>query len=323
MYKNIKNYFHWKGLFSDVQSFVRRCKQCQKCKHSIPNIEPLRKTTTASSAFDKIYLDLMGPIEIDSEGNKYVLTIQCELSKYIEAFPLKNKEAVTVASSFVNNFILKYGIPRETVTDQGTEFVSQIFQEACKILNIKSLNSCAHHHETLGSIENSHKHLGAYLRMQISEHKNSWSSWLPFWCFFYNTTVHTETKYTPYELVFGKLARLPSNIEENISPLLNFDNYPLELKFRLQQASADAKENLENSKLKRKLMYDNARRNVNSIRYNVGDLVLVRNNNSTNKMEELFLGPYSVVSDEGTNVTIMKKNKQVIVHKNTVKKYFE
>ncbi|RYA67656.1 DDE-type integrase/transposase/recombinase, partial [Enterobacter cloacae complex sp. 2DZ2F20B] len=133
-------------------------------------------TTTAYSAFQKIFLDIVGPLEQDVQNNRYILTIQCELSKFVEAYPIPNKEAVTVAESFVQNFILRYGIPQEIVTDQGTEFLSSTFKEACKVLGIKQLNSTVYHHETLGALENSHKHLGAYLRIQVAKHPNSWSS---------------------------------------------------------------------------------------------------------------------------------------------------
>lgn len=69
------------------------------------------KTTTAATAFHKIFLDLVGPLDADSYGNRGILTIQCDLTKFVEAYPLPNKEATTVAYSFVNNFILRYGIP--------------------------------------------------------------------------------------------------------------------------------------------------------------------------------------------------------------------
>lgn len=89
-----------------------------------------------------------------------------------------DKEASTVAKAFVSNFILRYGIPTEVATDQGTEFMAVTFKEACKLLGISQLHSTAYHHETLGALENTHKHLGTYLRIQVSKHENSWSEWL-------------------------------------------------------------------------------------------------------------------------------------------------
>jgi len=320
MYKNIKKYYIWKNLFKDVENFVNKCDDCQRYKHSIPFRTPLTLTTTASTAFEKIFLDLIGPLDSDCHGNKYALTIQCDLSKMVEAYPLENKETVTVANAFVKNFILRFGIPAEVVTDQGKEFISSVFNETCKILNIRHLKSTAYHHETLGALENSHKSLGAYLRMQVNKYDKAWSDWLPYWCFSYNTQVHTETKYSPYELVFGKRPRLPSNINEFIDPLYSFDDYPIELKYRLQTACADARENLIESKTKRKTNYDQKRSNISNQHFQKNDLVLVKNI-VTSKMDEIFKGPYSVVKDEHPNIVINVNNEEVTVHKNRVKKY--
>lgn len=81
------------------------------------------------------------------------------------------------------------------------------------------------------------------------------------------------------------------------------------LKFRLQRAWSDARRNLIDSKfIKRKDLYDKRiTLNVNS--FKKGDLLLLRNNPS-NKLEELFKGPYSVVKDEYRNLVIKIDNKE-------------
>lgn len=319
MYNNVKKYYSWIGLRQDVEDFVKKCDDCQRYKHSKLSIEPMTITPTADSAFQRIYLDLVGPLESDVDNNKYILTLQCDLSKFVECYPLKNKEAVTVAQAFVENFILRFGIPDEIVSDQGTEFLASTLTQTCKLLQIKKLNSTAYHHQTIGALENSHKTLGAYLRMQIAKNPTNWSSWIPFWCFSYNTSVHTETRYAPYELVFGKTANLPSNLLREVDPLYNFDSYPLELKYRLQQACADAKSNLMTSKGKRKTVYD---RKSSIVNYKSGDKVLLKNNSGT-KMDALYNGPFTVISEQSPNILLDIENKQVLVHKNRVKKYFD
>lgn len=62
-------------------------------------------TTTAQSAFDKIFLDVVGPLDKDYYDNSYIFILQCELWKYVEAYPLARKYTVSVARAFVNNFI--------------------------------------------------------------------------------------------------------------------------------------------------------------------------------------------------------------------------
>lgn len=157
------------------------------------------------------------------------------------------------------------------------------------------------------------------MRIQCDEHPDTWAQWLPFWCFTFNTTVHTETRYQPFELVFGKSCNLPSSLSDRIDVLYNPDNYVLELRYRLQKASNDARKNLIKSKDLRKVKYDENSKEINFVK---DDLVLIKNE-SGNKVEKLYNGPYKVLEDLGPNVKIVKDNKIEIVHKNRTKMYYE
>lgn len=317
MTNNIKKYYFWPGMNQDIQNFVKKCSSCQKHKHSKHVKQPMCITSTATYAFQKIYLDIVGPIEKDINEFCYILTLQCELTKFTEAYPLTSKDSVTVAKAFVDNFILRYGIPTEIATDRGTEFISQTMKDVCKLLNINQLYSTAYHHESIGSLENSHKVLGSYLRIQAQQQKTAWSLWIPYWCFSFNTTVHSETKYTPFELVFGRICNLPSNLMSHVDPLYTFDNYPLEMKFRLQKAQEDARNNLLQSKHKRKTLYD---RTANPINYEKNDLILIKSEVG-NKLSEIYDGPYKVLEDLEPNVLVNKNGKEVVVHKNRTKPF--
>lgn len=317
MINNIKRYYYWPGIDKDVRNYVKRCDKCQRQKHSLPIKEPMNITTTANSAFEKVYLDLVGPFEVDNNNYSYILTLQCELTKYVEAYPLTSKKTEEVAKSFVTNFILRYGVPKEITTDRGKEFIAATFKEVCKLLQINQLNSTAYHHQSLGALEVSHKNLNSFLRIQTDNHPETWSSWLPFWSFAFNTTVHSETNFTPYELVFGKKCSLPRNLCTQVEPLYNFDYYPYELKYRLQITQKEARDNLLKSKQSRKIYYD---KYTNPISYKVNDLILVKNETG-NKLCPLFSGPYTVINDKPPNVEILKNNKVELVHKNRTKLY--
>lgn len=318
MVNNIKKYFYWPSIERDVINYVRKCKKCQKQKYHRNVREPMTITTTATSSFEKIYLDLVGPLDRDDYGNVYILTLQCELTKFVEAYPLKNKSAKEVARALAENFILRYGVPKIIATDRGSEFISKVMVELCNILGISKTVSTAYHHESIGSLENVHKTLGAYLRIQTNNNTSAWSSWIPYWCFSYNTTVNTVTKYTPYELVFGKICKLPSNLQgETVEPLYNFDDYPLEFKYRLQRAQAEAKQNVITSKIRRKKCYDV---NINPLNYKEGDLILVRKETGS-KLDCIYDGPFVVVKDESPNVVIQCKGKLDVIHKNRTKLY--
>jgi hypothetical protein len=320
MTKNIRKYYYWSGLTNEVKQFVSKCAECQKFKHSIPSKEPMVITSTSTKVMSKIFLDIVGSIQTDDMGYSYILTMQCELSKYVVAVPLKNKEAATVARAFVENFILKYGIPKAIATDCGTEFLAEVMKKTCALLHVDQLQSTAYHHRSIGALENSHKNLGAFLRTQVAKHNSAWSSWVPYWCFAFNTTTHTETKYSPFELVFGKICVLPSNIatvQDIVDPLYNVDDYVCELKYRLQCAHKDAHENLEKSKIKRKNIYDLS---VRIKTYQPGDLVLLKNE-QRKKLDPIFNGPFKVLEEKGPNVELEINNKKQVVHKDRVKPY--
>lgn len=318
MINNIRKRYFWPGLEKDVTEFVNRCDKCLRQKHFKYIKEPMVITDTGCSAFDRVYLDIVGPLVKDIDSNLYILTLQCDLTKYVEAYPLRNKDTISVAAAFVNNFILRYGIPSKIISDRGTEFVSRVMAEVCKILNIKQITSTAYHHQSIGSLENSHKNLMSFLRIQTENDPHHWSSWLPFWCFAFNTTVHTETKYTPYELVFGKLCNLPSNLTSDINPLYNHYDYPQQLRYRLQKSQYEARNNLIVSKEQRKTKYDNY---TNSIKYNVGDKILLKNEQCVNKFSPLYIGPFNVIEDCEPNLKIEYKGKQMLIHKNRTRPY--
>ena len=151
----------------------------------------------------------------------------------------------------------------------------------------------------------------------MTDKRYGWSHWIPFWCFSYNNSVQTSTKYSPFELVFGKPGRLPTNINEDVEPLYCFDDYCKELKYRLKIAQEDVRKNIIMSKETNKYYYD---KNTRFRQYNIGDRVLLRNN-SGKKHEPLFKGPYVVVDVEDPNVMLRIRNKIVKAHKNRIKLY--
>ena len=78
-------------------------------------------------------------------GKKYILTWQDDLSKFLVAIPIPQQEAETVARKFVLNIVLKFGAPAQILTDQGSNFLSDLFKSMCKLLRIKKIQTTAFH----------------------------------------------------------------------------------------------------------------------------------------------------------------------------------
>lgn len=318
MYNTMKLKYFWNSLYKDIQALVNDCEICKKCKYSPLPKSPLMVTTTASQSFEKIFLDLYGPMPETSLGNKYLFTIQCELSKYSEAFPIPDKKAETIAKVLVEEIFLRYGISKQIASDLGTEFCNSVLSAVCKLLNIEKLSSTAYHHESLGALENSHKPLGAFLRSYLPCSGFEWDMLARFFTFSYNSTVHSSLGYCPYELVFGHLPNTPSVLDysSKIDPIYNVDEYAKSLKYKLQIAQKHARNTLVNTKITR---CEKVNSNRKIRQFLPGDLVYLKKEGGT-KLENIFEGPYKILElDDKNNVKLKIKNKEILVHKNRIK----
>jgi transposase InsO family protein len=56
----------------------------------------------------------------------------------------------------VRNILLKFGIPEVVLTDQGSNFLSELFQNTCKLLRIKRIHTTAFHPESNGGTVRGH-----------------------------------------------------------------------------------------------------------------------------------------------------------------------
>jgi hypothetical protein len=98
-------------------------------------------TTTTDHPFEKCCLDIVGPLSKTEKGNKYILTFEDDLSKPMTAIPISQQDAETVTREFVMNVILKMGTLKLVVTDQGANFLNDIFKNVCNLLKIKKLQT--------------------------------------------------------------------------------------------------------------------------------------------------------------------------------------
>jgi len=126
---------NWRGIIRDVEEYISKCEYCQKNKLSRKTKMPLIITNTPMRPFKKCALDIVGPLTVTTNGNKYILTFQDNLTKLNKAIPLTNQEAV--AKEFVTKIVFEHGMPEKILTDQGRNFTSEMFKNTCKLLKFK------------------------------------------------------------------------------------------------------------------------------------------------------------------------------------------
>ncbi|CAC5422529.1 unnamed protein product [Mytilus coruscus] len=93
---------------------------------------PLISIPPIDEPFQRIALDLIGPLPMTDSKNRYALVCVDYATKYREAIPLKDHEARTVANALISLFF-RVGISKELLTDQGSNFMSKLMVGVCRL----------------------------------------------------------------------------------------------------------------------------------------------------------------------------------------------
>lgn len=322
-FNRIYSQHYWKGMRKQIGNFIKKCPICQRNKTQNKTLrEPMVITTTANKAFEKVFLDVVGPLPRTNNGNMFILTLQDDLTKFAWAVPMENHEANTVAHHFVTQFVCLHGIPQSLVTDCGTEFLSKIFKEVCKLLKIRQASTTPYHPQSNGSLERSHRTLGEYLRNFVDKDQQNWDVKVPYAMFCHNSTIHSATKFQPYQLVYGNSLVVPTSLLNNPEPQYNYDDYHYEIKRQMQESQEIAKKNLLEAKNKSKERYDKTVKSQNIL---IGSKVLLQDKTAKNKLSAKWIGPFEVLDVDPVrkNVVIAKRGRRHTIHKNLVKIFQE
>lgn len=317
-YKRLRQRYHWKNMKEQVQAFIQGCHNCQLKKLvRVKHKQPMTLTDTPGASFDKVAMDVMGPLPTSMAGNRYILTIQDLLTKYLVLIPLANTTSIDVAEAMRKNLISYFGAPRCILTDQGKNFTSTLMKILARKYKIKQVRTTAFYPQSNGSVERSHHVVTEYLK-QIVEDKDEWDDYLDMAMLCYNTSTHEGTRFTPCELVLGKPARTPSAdppLDDDLSP--TYLDYYIQLIGRINRVTELAKQNLTNAKLRSKLYYD---RRINPQELLIGESVYLLKE-PTSKLGDQYTGPHIVLEIlNNNNIKIQIGNKTKVVNLNKVRK---
>lgn len=318
----VKSRFYWPGLTVDVACFVKSCSPCSKKKSPThPFKAEFGKMPLPTRPWDWISTDITGPFPLTESGNKYILVVVCGFSKWVEAFPIPNQEAETIAGILVRELFCRYGCPSVIHSDQGRNFESRLFKEVCRHMDIDKTRTTGYHPSGNGQVERFNKTLCSMMATFVSENQRDWDSVVPKVVFAYNTSKHETTGVTPFELFHGRPARLPLDVTCGGSdcPADRICS-PRELE-ELRRRVADAIESAAEKRRERQV--------VNQVQHRVGDHVwlhrAVGRRGLSPKLQNPWLGPFEileVLSPQNYRLRL-KNGKTSVVHHDHLKPYVE
>ena len=93
-------------------------------------------------------------------------------------------------------------------------------QEVCQLMGIHKSRTTAYHPQCDGLVERQNRTLQDILSAYVSDHQDDWDQWVSLAVYAYNTSTHESTGFSPYELVFCRIARTPLELDLDL-PLKN------------------------------------------------------------------------------------------------------
>ena len=319
--------FYWPTIYKDVANWCRSCPTCQKSAPKREGRAPLVPLPIIEEPFSRVAMDIVGPLPRSRSGHKYILVLCDYATRYPEAVPMKSVVAEHVAEELVQIFA-RIGIPREILTDQGTNFMSALLAEVYNLLKVKPIRTSPYHPETDGLVERFNGTLKAMLRKAATEEGKDWDKVLPYLLFAYREVPQASTGFSPFELVYGRKVRGPLDIVKEAwkarkRSTESVVSYVMDMHEKLSKMSELVKKNLEDSQRQQKYWYD---RNTKNRSFQEGDSVLILLPSTTNKLLASWLGPYPItrrVSDVTYEVDLVdKKRRKRILHVNMLKKWY-
>lgn len=298
----------------DIKEFIKRCALCEQSKVNKHTRAPLQITSVANHPFQRVYLDIYGPIP-SYNGQDYVLTTICELSKCVTATAIPNATALTVADTFIREVILRFGFVETIISDNGPCFIADILKEMAKLLRIRRILTTPYNPRA-NDVERFHRYLGNYIKTVIEDSKERWPDMLPYAVFTYNNTFNTATGFSPFEIVFGRTFELPPPI---FTPTYNYDSYINSVKENLKRCTQIAKENILKRKEQNQRQY-NKNNTLKMIKLKLGDKFLMLKQGHKHKFDKNYIGPYTVHEFVPPTTVVYKRgNKLCKIHIDKVK----
>ena len=162
---------------------------------------------------EMIVIDTKGPIHPTSEGNNYIFVIDDAFSHYVTIMCAPKNNAYHAFTALFEHWFMKFGLPEEIRSENGSEYVNTELTHLCNYFEIKFKPSTTHAPWTNGLVEGTNRIIGHFIRTLLSKKYHNWLRKAKFFPYAYNTQYQTQLGMSPYEVVFNQKPRKPTKIK--------------------------------------------------------------------------------------------------------------
>ena len=279
----LRHNYNWQNMENDVKTYIENCIFCAQRKAKGNIVKRPDFHMTATNPFEKIIIDITGPLPPSKFGHRFILSMVDVYSRYIMAIPLRETSSETLVRAILEKWIAIFGYPDSIISDNGANFVSKVFKDFCTENGIMKIESSPYHPQSNGIVERQFRTLKDMIYATSKDKKLDWSLAIPFVEIGLRATKHKSTGYSSNEIIFGDLFKLPRNLLT--TP-------------RKDTTHTDYIEHINNHR--RIVMNQMKKKHITSNktirnRYAIGDMVMVRSMKPQGLMKPRYVGPCRVI----------------------------
>ena len=291
----LNNKFTWPGISTDVSNHIMSCVRCKKFNKHTHKPAPYHTRPVITEPYDEIALDIIGPLPRSRQGYRFALTAICMASRWPEVYPLKDTTAENVVSGLVE-FLARNGIPSKILTDQGSQFTSEVMAQTCQLLGITHITTVPYRPQGNGILERFHGTLKPLLAKAASS-KVDWTQFLPLALSAIRAIPCRSTGFSPSELVFGRNSRNILDVvyegwTNNIYFAIDISTWVQQLNEKLEILRDSA--TLTNT-ITRQKQNSHSKNSRSTRSYKPGDLVFTRIPGCRANLQASWEGPFKII----------------------------
>jgi ribonuclease HI/transposase InsO family protein len=293
--------FYWPTAVADATRSVHSCRGCQFYARQTHLPAQALQTIPITWSFAVCGLDLVGPLQKAPRGFSHLLVTIDKFSKWIEVRPLTSIRPEQVVA-FFTNIIHRFGVPNSLITDNGTQFTGKKFLDFCEDHHIRVDWAAVAHPMTNGQVERANGMILQGLKPRIYNDLNKfgkrWIKELPSVVWSLRTTPSRAMGFSPFFLVYGVEAILPTDLEYGSPRTKAYDDQSNQTS---REDSLDQLEEAWDVALLHSTRYQQSLRRYHARRvrprdFQVGDLVLRLRQNARgrHKLTPPWEGPFII-----------------------------
>ena len=238
LYKTLARHWWWEYMYRDAMNHASSCPYCAFVEGTGRKQKPQLQPIPTECPFQIVGVDIM-ELPLTSNGNRYLIVFQDLFTKWPMVYPASDQKAERIARLLVEEIVPFFGVPEALLPDRGTNLLSYLMKDLCKILGITKLNTTASHPQCDGAVEKFNRTLKTMLRKHVMKFGVQWDQYLHGVLWAYHNTPHSSTGEKPSYLLFGFDCYFPTEAalmpNKQISPT-NVSDYQEELTLSLSSA---------------------------------------------------------------------------------------